>query len=300
MLIFRALTFFLAFVFFTEALQAAPTRVSPETMRLLLQDPRVKHTSILLAANQTPEEAAKKKQEEEEEKKKAEPQPEIDPEPRSSDVGVFGHLNFGNMGDSETALIFFALVGAVVVIAWVPYFPVLLYQSISGEKDLTRIHQFSFQHLLTNSGGNDSLRRGSLTGGRYSLFLKDNNADDLLTLGLSVEGGYYSLRERNQTASRRLLGGYWLLGPSILMGAHEGGVFPYFAKLDLLAGTSFDSDLGLISRADLTLGSYLFGSNMSVGLGIGGLYLHAKEGQGIFSDGRELGLLFTGSVGYSF
>ncbi|HXH74494.1 MAG TPA: hypothetical protein VNJ08_05990 [Bacteriovoracaceae bacterium] len=297
MIFLKIISLLLCLCFTTQGLKAQ-VQISPDEMQKLLSNPEIRRSHFLLAQQETPEK--KKKTKEEEEKEKDE----------NDHVGnVFGNLNLGGGGgNSEAAVIVFAIVGLVIIVAWIPIFPILAYQAATGKRDLEKVHHLSLQHILagkyghgSTSGENESLRYGSFIGGRYSLYLKDpKEVNSIATLGFSAELGHYRFKDKSQLGSNQVEGGYWMLGPSMLFGESNGGGFPLFAKIDLLAGSSVDADLGLVTRADLSVGSYLFGTNTSLGLGLGALYLHSKKSHGILNNGEELGLIFSGNVGYSF
>ena len=68
----------------------------------------------------------------------------------------------------EAALIIFAVIGLVVIVAWIPYLPVLIHDIIKGDENL-KIHQSLTTQWNPFSGTH---RSGSLLGLRYS-FLEE-------------------------------------------------------------------------------------------------------------------------------
>jgi hypothetical protein len=262
------------------------SRVSPEELGQLLSHPNLKGArtaSILLAQNENPEKAVKKKVDEEAASNQASP------------IVDFSHLS-DTSRTGEAALVVFAVVGLVVTIAWLPYFPILAYEAITDKENVQ-----PFQHLsltwspllgkmdsLANETKKDSPSSGALTGLRYNLYGERIDDPGMMKLGLGLELGHYSFLEE---------GSYWLLGPSLLFGDMEAKSF--FSKIDLFLGSSFDSDLGLVSRVDLSL-NYAFLSKFTVGLGLGTLYLDIKENRGVVSGTNRLGFLLNANLGYAF
>lgn len=246
-------------------------QVSPEEMKTLLKDPTIQR----YAQVKTIEKDKDKKEDE---------------EPADNDVHAFIQgISFD--GNNEAALIIFAVVGIVVIVAWIPYFAGVTYQLIKGEKD-----SFQLNHLV--SGQFTQLttdRDGILAGGRYSLFVNPVNDRGAVSYGLSFESGYYESQEKNKNGKRELNhGAYWMTGPTILAG--EGSLF---GKIDLLAGSSFDRNLGLISKAEASL-NWLFDSGLTLGASIGGLYFHVKDRNGILKHENDLGFTYGVVSGFSF
>ncbi|MCM2349013.1 MAG: hypothetical protein NDI69_03265 [Bacteriovoracaceae bacterium] len=127
---------------------------------------------------------------------------------------------------------------------------------------------------------------GSLTGLRYSLFEDRKDMERNLKMGFALESGYYLVKELE-----RYEGGYWLAGPSIAVGEIEPDSL--MVKIDLMGGSSFDSDLGLISRAELSM-NWLFHSKLSLGLSLGGLYMKVNDSSDdlSFVTGINSGIVF--------
>lgn len=211
-------------------------------------------------------------------------------EPADNDVHAFIQgISFD--GNKEAALIIFAVVGIIVIVAWIPYFAGVTYQLIKGEKD-----SFQLNHLV--SGQFTQLttdRDGMLAGGRYSLFINPVKERGAVSYGLSFESGYYESQEKNKYGKRELThGAYWMTGPTILAG--EGSLF---GKIDLLAGSSFDRNLGLISKAEASL-NWMFDSGFTLGASIGGLYFHVKDRNGLLNHENDLGFTYGFVSGFSF
>jgi hypothetical protein len=199
---------------------------------------------------------------------------------------IIDAVDFGASGSNEAALIFLAVTGLVVAIAWVPYFPLLAYEAIQDKEDKIKVRQlatFQWTPLFE--------KEGSLNGARYSLYL-DEQDDSFFDLGMAAEAGYYLTKE-----TIRKEGGYWLLGPSMLMGdlSHSG----LFGRLDLMAGSSFDADIGLVTKAELS-GNWLFDSGFTLGVSMGGLFFDVNENRGFVSTSDDISFIVGANAGFAF
>lgn len=195
-------------------------------------------------------------------------------------VNTLAHSN----GGDEAAMIIFAVVGLVVIVAWIPYLPVLIHDMVANDDKNLKVH-----HMISaqwNPLISEVPRNGSLAGLRYSFFEDRKDLNSNLKMGFALESGYYLIKERE-----RYEGGYWLVGPSIAVGAIESDSL--MVKIDLMGGSSFDSDLGLISRAELSM-NWLFHSKLSLGVSLGGLYMNVKESSDdlSFVTGINTGVVF--------
>jgi hypothetical protein len=269
-------------------------QISPEQMQEILKYQRgVKTEYIILAQSEQEEDKEKKKE------KRQSTEENIDFSPHFNVFHSFGSDSSGN------AMIVFAVVGLVMVVAWLPYFPIFLYKSIKDKEGFDQHHLVSLNYVLSGKYGNQSegeeFRYGSFLSGRYSYFVKEKDTDPWVTLGLGAEAGYFRFKDRNRGLNKvqQSEGAYWLIGPSMLFGDLEESVNPFFAKLDLLAGTSFDSDLGLVSRAEFSVNGKIY-QGLSLGLGVGALYIKLKNNQGIVSRSNDLSLIFSSHLNYSF
>ncbi len=190
----------------------------------------------------------------------------------------------------ETAYIIFAVVGAVVVIAWLAYVPVLLYDMLVENRNLELSHLLTFQHthLYLDREVTDKDVEGNLAGLRYSLFLEEDR-----TYGVASELGYFDVSDSDR-------GAYWLLGPSIMLGKADGAMNDFFTKFDLLAGSSFHRDVGLVSKVDVTFHFGVLHPNFYLGLGAGAMYIDVKGNEGVAKKIDELGLSLLSSATWSF
>lgn len=271
-------------------------RLSPEEFQALTKG--IKTHTILLAQG----EDSQKKIEEESEKRKEEHQKDVQKQPRGGGGGFWGGFHLGgDFGGRDTALVVFAVVGLVVIFAWIPYFPILFYDYLRNPQDFDTRHMLSLNytrapHNRSEYKGENHYREGFLSGLRYSLFLKrkESQQEDF-KFGFSGELGHYEfMRTKNDPGVPNFFGEYWLLGPSLMYGQKW-----FWLQLDLLAGSTFDSDLGLTSKADLSLNVGL-SKNIFLGLGFGALYYDVRGGKGLAAGDQDVGLTWTGRLGYAF
>lgn len=203
----------------------------------------------------------------------------------------------GSSGNAEAAMVVFAVVGLFVVFAWIPYLPIMAYEAAtSGKGNIQYYHLIGAQY--TSLGGSfnslvsevekESPKNGAFAGLRYSLLMEKITDPGLVKLGVTTEAGHYDFLKK---------GGYWLVGPSIVLGDLDPGSL--YGKVDLLAGSSFNADLGLVSKADLSL-NWLFKTGITLGVNAGALYLDVNDNRGIASSKNRLGLVYGGNLGYAF
>ncbi len=258
-------------------------QISEQEMRELLANPAIRRHTILLTENDNP----KKKVEEEEEKRKSSPDHASFPTFQGS-----GHSSFGSMNSAdEAAAIVFAVIGLVAVIAWIGYFPEMAYEAIKhGGTRYNFPQQVSLETVVME--GNKTLREGYLSGITYNAFLEEKK-DPFFQTGVGSEIGYFNLHER-KGAKKRSEGGFWLFGPSIRIGEKEKG----HLRLDLLAGSSFDRDLGVLTKAQVAMDFYE--GDYIIGLHFGALYAHLKSNKGIAEDITNTGLILGASFGRKF
>jgi hypothetical protein len=255
-------------------------QISADEMNRLIKNPDVRYKQVLLTQDETkrPEETAKKRIKEGEEDKDVDEYHKDDRPDFSSSANAW--VNFSG---SDELLVVFAIVGVVMVIAWVAAFPYTVYKSVANKEDYKNI-----QLLNANYSRFENFE---LIGTRYSLYLADPK-EGLLggSMGFSGELGYYNIDEFGQ---------YWMIGPSFLSGFELGGQYS-FVKLDLMAGSTFDSNFGLFSKGEVSMNVEV-ASKLSLGFGMGAIYLEKNSYRGAaFSDNYKWGFLYGANATYLF
>lgn len=178
----------------------------------------------------------------------------------------------------EEVLIVFAIVGVVLVVAWIASFPVAVYKALN-DKNANQRHMISLNYF--NFSMDES--HGDLLGLKYGFYLGQY-------VGITSEIGQYTLKDRGPVD-----GQYWSIGPSILMNFTK----ELMLKLDLGAGSSFNSYFGLMSKAELTL-NWIDKSGFTLGVGLGGMYLKVKEFEDVTRANQEIGFGYSANMGYLF
>ena len=223
------------------------------------------------------------------------------PRTRAANTGSDLGLHLGSdFGGSDAALIVFAVVGLVIVFAWIPYFPILFYDYLSHPDDyetrqMVGLNYTAAPHNRSSYKGKNQYRKGFFAGSRYSLFFKQKDeSDDDFQLGLTTEIGLYQLENDSNNNIKNFYGEYWLLGPSMMFGLPE-----FWLQLDLMGGSTFDSNLGLMTKADISLNGEV-GRDFFVGLGFGALYYDVKGGKGLTTGDKDVGLTWLVKAGHCF
>jgi hypothetical protein len=225
--------------------------------------------------------------------------------------------NLSGIGNGkEAALVVFAIVGLVVVFAWIPYFPTLAYKAFSEEDSVEIDHYLTIGSLLINGENREpsagelrEVRKGSLNSLNYSFFLREKSPKKR-SYGISARFGYYHLSDRVGFAERksRKDGAFFLIGPSLqflivppFKNINERKSTGITFQLDLLGGTSNKKEIGIISTAIISMNIQLPNS-----LGIffkpsfGGLYIDVDNERGIVSSTNNLALVYGLDLGFIF
>jgi hypothetical protein len=266
----RFLFISLALILYSEALMAFTVRqVSPEEINDVIQSGKASRTHYYLVAQIDPKK--------EKEKKKGTQSGQGSPD--VLDAIDFSTQSFSGSTSEEAALVMFALVGLVIIVAWIPYVPMLLYKGVE-EKKFDHLVQLNWNPVIGHNRGD---KHGSMTGLNYGFYLEDSH------IGLSLESGYYRLNQNE--------GSYWLSGPSIVFGDMKPETL--FGRVDLMAGSSFDANLGLMSRAEFS-GNFISKSGYTFGASIGGLYLKHHEEDPLIGQTHQLGFIFGFKFGHKF
>ena len=139
-------------------------------------------------------------------------------------------------------------------------------------------------------------RHGTLTGASYSLGYRIPTG----TMGLGMEIGNFDmdLREKSSGQIESFSGPYLLVGPSfnIPFGSNSNG---HAFVIDLLAGTTTDKEIGLMSTMRLGL-DFNMGSGIRLGVGFGVAVINVKAFKGLITDLDQINYLSGMSVSYRF
>lgn len=209
-------------------------------------------------------------------------------------------------GGGEVSILIIAVVGTVILIAWVPYTVFLAYERLKKPesfKDYSLLN-FQFNSFINIDEYNVSGEMNSLKYTFLTQRLSENNNSSVKKnkkLGLNIEIGHYSFRYLDKTNNTRTPynSAYWLIGPSVIFGSLREKMSSTFLKFDLQAGTSFKRDVKLILKFDITL-NHKFKNEFFIGGGFGDTFLNGKAGKGIASHLSDLSVHWLLSAGMVF
>jgi len=200
-------------------------------------------------------------------------------------------------GNSEdTAIMIFAVTGTVMLFMWIPYAALLTYRAIKKPEcfDYHSLISADFNYLTNNES-----RSGTTMSLQYSYFLREKFDTDGKEFGFNFELGRYHFKDKEDAQLVNYTNNYWLAGPSILFGTLiRGALIPAF-KIDLLAGTSFHSEVKLMLKADLKA-MLIFPNQILAGIGGGADYIKGQRGRGILTHVNDLSTHILLTIGYFF
>lgn len=213
-------------------------------------------------------------------------------------------------GGRDVAIVIFAVVGIVVVAAWIPYTALLAYRALKNPE------QYKFTSILSASvmnidkdGEIFKSRKGLMSSLRWTPISTLKKSEEEIKInpydtffGFNFELGYYDFHDEMKQAGVRqdYHSPYWLVGPSLVLGDFMLlKKIPVFLRMDLLAGTSFHQDVDLITKADMSL-NFVIGKANFIGFGVTGFYLYGREGKGIIDHVSDLSTQFAFITGYRF
>lgn len=285
----------------SSVIPAGAMQVSPEDFRILVAQAEAEKP----ASSKDPVLSEEEKKKAEEEKKKAE-EKKPEPQPQQGDIIVPNiWVGASGSGDNEMAILIFAIIGTVVVLAWIPYMVVYLYKGLKHPED------FRYRSMLNVQGTyfvdtDEITRRGNLSGLKYTTFIEEKklqeaNIEQNRYYGLNVEVGKYHFRDEVRFTGARIGydSAYWLVGPSFLFGNLNRKKDSWLFKLDLLGGTSFSRDVDLMLRAEFSI-NHKFDPGIILGVGYGGNYLSGQSGKGLVSYANDLSGHWLVNLGFLF
>lgn len=224
----------------------------------------------------------------------------------SSNLVIIPHSG----GGKDVAIVIFAIVGVVAVVAWIPYTALLAYRSFKNPELYKFTSILSASVMNVDRGGEKfQNRKGLMSSLRWTPIsalkkneeeIKKNPYDKFF--GFNFELGYYDFHDEMKQAGVRqdYHSPYWLVGPSLVFGDFMlFKTIPLFLRMDLVAGTSFHQDVDLITKADMSL-NFLIGKGAFIGFGVTGFYLYGREGKGIIDHVSDLSTQFAFTTGYRF
>jgi hypothetical protein len=211
------------------------------------------------------------------------------------------YVNFNNHGDKEF-LILVAVVGVMVVAALIVYSAGYLYQTTSASlKCLTWI-DFGFRASFIS----DSTSTQSRSGFMHGLYFSSGYRIPIGVMGLMGELGIHSFDLTiNQSSSHPkspptnslYRGTYFLIGPSFSI--PFSNLNEHLFQIDLLAGTSNNKNIGLISTLRFGL-LFRMSSQFNIGLNAGAALINIKGFESYLNESDQLNTLLGTSISYKW
>ena len=217
-------------------------------------------------------------------------------------------------GNNDTALVVFAVVGAVVIIAWIPYATNYLYTFFKDDSDKSIFIELSSDINYIFGGRSSSFlrekvdRSGILAGIKSQFGFGDKNRT---LFGMAVLFGYHNIVYEFEKTKKEINyhGAYLMGGPTIFFGRGHALLNNSYGYLELTAGTSNRQDIGLISLARLggmlNISETYSASNCNrggyyLGGSIGAIYLGIKENEGMVDVLDKFNFTASLNLGYKF
>lgn len=206
----------------------------------------------------------------------------------------------------RAALIVFAVIGVVVVVGVIFYSGIYLYDIVRGNVSLNPWFQAEGEYSIllptyfSEKNSSSRMRRLGYIGGFK--FNSGLNREKTFDLGLTFEGGRHHLIEKNlaSQANEFYDGAYGLMGPAILF---SFGGLPHrpLVRATVLTGTSSDSHVGLISKAQIGLQYPIYSSihgALYAGIDAGALFFNVVKKDRLVRNVDEFSFISSLSVGY--
>lgn len=211
------------------------------------------------------------------------------------------HLPKLEINSGEIALFVLIIVGLVVYATWLVYFPVLAFTNLKRNGHLKYLNMLSIQHAQhyfenrTDESRDSSkavteLRQGFFSSINYNFFMRKKKSSGLLGhMGIGAEAGYYHFKDHYNSFKGDHIyeGPYSLIGPSFLLTFNRNKNPNVFGTMDLLFGTSYKKNIGVITGFRLNF-NYLFTKNYFAGLGVGFTHINTKNDEGILNHTDQL------------
>ncbi|MCP4136010.1 MAG: hypothetical protein GY754_33885 [bacterium] len=202
----------------------------------------------------------------------------------------------GNI-DNEFALVVFLVLGIFVILIWVGYAFLYIYDIIFNDVKINPWFQMEAQGTyIIPQTRTDELENVERTG--YLANLKLSMGMDYMRnfdMGLVAEIGYHDFFEIGDNGTdSRFRNGYGMIGPAIYIG-FTGRNRSYFF-VELLGGTSIRQDIGIIASAKLGF-SFCLADHLILGVHFGSLFSNIKASSGIITTADKFNLITGVSVG---
>ena len=202
-------------------------------------------------------------------------------------------LGRSNWSDNDAAIVIFVVVGAVVVFAVLVYAGAFLYELATGKGT----HSYWWDMEGKTSFLCSHANSGHMAGARLSSGFENAQAK----VGLVFEAGSINAEIHPQEAMGKVNveGGYAMAGAGIRWPLSAEKINPSFIGVELLAGTSSDESVRMMSTACASL-SFGLGLRMRLGASLGALYLGLDPTEGPLKKFDNFTTLVGIQAGYRF
>jgi hypothetical protein len=212
-------------------------------------------------------------------------------------IGSGSNVQIPNSSDS--AIVVFAIIGVVVIIAWLPYAITYLYDLGDSDSQYCPWYRLSFKNKsITNTGPNIDVERDAVFSS-VQLGVASLN-EDYPFLGLITEVGNHRIKDKLLGVITEYNGSYFMAGPSVSLGKPNGDVI----TLDLMGGFSDHRSVALLGEASFNwnINIYKKATDFSptINLGFGANYLNIKENEGIIKNINKYSLFLGVGIGVNF
>ena len=214
-------------------------------------------------------------------------------------TNISSSTNITIPSSSNDAVVVFAVIGLVIIVAWLPYALAYLYDPARGESNYCPWYRLSLRYkdITSSSSKVDAKRSANYTGINLGIA---SLGEEYSFLGLSMELGSHKITDTIGTNEENFDGTYFMIGPSIALGKPHNTV----VTLNLLGGTSFHEDISLMGEASI---DFIFNLNDSAtkmaptfNINFGANYLDINEQEGIIKNINQYSLFFGVGAGVNF
>lgn len=272
-----------------EKFPKKPVQVSPETMNRVMQEAQT-NKNIVIKKRQIGE---------------GDVQAIADITEASLDAKV--NLSSGSGSSGDGAAILFAIIGVVIIIAWIPYVFKFLETLSDDEVEFCPWYklQYKFKNIDVYGRGED-LSSVDRTATFHGVQLSIGSLNpEFNRLGFSAELGTHHIQDEfknwnDQRTTNNYHGTYLMVGPSLFFGSPDSAVLTF----DLMAGVSTNEDVSMIGDASMNLSFPLSVVDKkytpTFNFGLGSSFLNIKDNEGISAKFDEYAIYLTGGFGIHF
>ncbi len=210
-----------------------------------------------------------------------------------------GNTNLSIPDSSEGAVVVFAIIGVIVVIAWIPYALMYLYDLQKDRATYCPWYHTSVRYKEIKSSGPELnvKREASFTSINVGIA---SLKDEYSFFGLGLELGHHEIKDSLDSGSEVYSGEYFMLGPRVSLGKP----FRDNITLSLLGGSSTHSNISFMAETNLGWSINLNRAAKkyapTINLNLGANYLDIKETEGIIKNINKYALYVGMGFGFNY